>query len=118
MGRSFRPCWGPGGRLVHAGSTAASSVAAAAMGRGAPVPPPAGHVAVEHLALGVGAGDVKSKRAALEVALSQSEHVPTAPTTPGGAVVANNHPGLKVPPPGFQSVNLMKSEKRNSLFPT
>ena len=95
-GAAFRPGWGPGGRLVHAGRMDASQATrvggyaalsgeAAAKGR---VHAPNTAVTVERFAPGAGGGDVVAKRSALDVALAHTVGLNesprrTGPSTPG-----------------------------------
>ena len=85
FGASFRPSWGPGGRLIHAGRLTASgaavqgavgyaSAAERAADQGSPHAPSTS-VTVERFAPSRGGGDAAGKRAALEVALAHTVSV-------------------------------------------
>ena len=98
LGASFRPSWGPGGRLAHAARRTAAEAAAKggfaaaaadAAARRSPHAPSA-VVVVERFAPSPGGGDAVAKRLALEVALARCVPVAApasgpspAPSTPG-----------------------------------
>ena len=100
FGAAFRPSWGPGGRLVHAGRTPAAAAAAVggypgaarrAAAEGGPRHAPSAAVVVERFSSSSAGREsarteamVKAKRGALEVALAHTVAVGLpAPSTPG-----------------------------------
>ena len=79
-GGSFRPGWGPGGRLIHSGRRTAAdahraggvnSLAVSIQSEGSPHAPNS-TVVLERFAPTAGGGDVDAKRAALEIALART----------------------------------------------
>lgn len=84
-GGSFRPGWGPGGRLIHSGRRTAAdahraggvnSLADISTAEGSPHAPNS-TVVLERFAPTAGGGDVDAKRAALEIALARTVRVGT-----------------------------------------
>ena len=84
FGASFRPSWGPGGRLIHAGRLSAAAVLKNGGGTGTYAGAseraaaegsqhaPSTSVCIERFAPSAGGGDVACRRAALEVALAHT----------------------------------------------